>query len=261
MGTQGRNQQSTLRKFAWLGAFFVVASCAGAHAQPEAGPRQRKRQREGERSVQADGTRQRPRGFQPRSGTGGPEAQRPGGRPRFWNDLPEQERKQVERFMEEHFPRLYVEMQRMKDRDEVRYARRMTRIAPQMRKIMETVRTDPQRGTLMIRERLTEFEIQQTIADLRGAKDEEAKRQLREHLDSLVGKAFDCQNERRQLEVRDLEARLSELESRLSETEKMREALIRERVTKLLEQPSPPPDGESGDDRDLRPDEPEAGPE
>lgn len=182
----------------------------------------------------------------------------PASRPRPWNDAPEPERKQVERFMEEHFPRLYVEMQRLKNRDASRYARRMTRIAPQMRKIMETMRTDPQRGTLMIRERQIDFEIHQTIARFRGAKDDEAKRRIRGHVEGLCGKAFDCRNELRQLEIRELEARLSELQTRLSESEKMRAALIRERVSELLERPPPRPDGE---EREAHPEEPEAKPE
>jgi hypothetical protein len=163
--------------------------------------------------------------------------------------------------MEEHFPRMYVELQRLKDGDETRYVRRMTRIAPQMRQIMEAMRTDPQRGTLMVRERQLEFEIQQTIARFRSAKDDEAKRRIREHLDGLVGKAFDCRNERRQMEVRELEARLSELQTRLSESEKMRPALIRQRVEDMLEKPAPPPDGEEGDDREARPEEPESEPD
>jgi len=163
--------------------------------------------------------------------------------------------------MEEHFPRLYVEMQKLKDRDEVRYARRMTRIAPQMRQIMEAMRTDPQRGTLMVRERQIEFEIQQTIARYRSAKDEVGKRRIREQLEGLVGKAFDCRNERRQMEVRELEARLSELQTRLSESEKMRPALIRQRVEDMLEKRAPPPDGEEDDDREGRPEGPESEPE
>jgi hypothetical protein len=160
--------------------------------------------------------------------------------------------------MEDHFPRLYVEMQRLKDRDEDRYSQRMTRIAPQMRKIMETMRTDPQRGTLMIRERKIEFEIQQTIARFRGAKDDETRVRFREHLDELVSKSFDCRNERRQMEVRELEARLGELHNRLSESEKMRPELIRERVSELLKRRLPRPDGE---DREPHPEGPEAEPE
>jgi len=162
--------------------------------------------------------------------------------------------------MEEHFPRFYVEMQRLKDRDEIPYSRRMTRIAPQMRMIMETMRTDPQRGALMIHERQLESEIQQTIARFRNAKDDEAKRKIRAQLEETCGKAFDCRNERRRMEVRELEARLSELQSRLSESEKMRPALIRQRVSDLLERPAPRPDGEDGEDRETHPEEPESDP-
>ena len=247
------------RNTVWLGVFVAVLSCAAAYAQP--GPPSRSRLPEGVRPARAEEPTPPGRGFGPRGGPGGPEFGRPAGRPRPWSDLPEPERRQIERFMEEHFPRMYVEMQKLKDRDENRYVRRMTRIAPQMLKIMETMRTDPQRGTIMIRERQLEFEIQQTIARFRSAKDDEAKRRIREHLDGLVGKAFDCRNERRQMEVRELEARLNELQARLAESEKMRPALIRQRVADMLEKPAPKPEAEEDDDREARPEEPESVPD
>lgn len=246
-------------KSIWLGVFVAMLICTAAYAQP--GPRTRTRPAEGVRPAQAEQPTPPGRGFGPRGRPGGPEFGRPTDRPRPWSELSEPEHRQIERFMEEHFPRLYVEMQKLKDRDEVRYARRMTRIAPQMLQIMETMRTDPQRGTLMIRERQLEFEIQKTIARYRSAKDDEAKRRIREQLEGLVGKAFDDRNERRQMEVRELEARLSELQSRLSESQKMRPALIRQRVEDMLEKPAPPPDGEEGNDREAPPEEPVSEPE
>jgi len=253
-------------KPAFLGVFVAVLSCAAAYAQP--GPPSRPRPPEGIRPAQVEEPtppgRQSGARLESRTGygrPGGPEFGPPAGRPRPWSDLPEPERRQIERFMEEHFPRMYVELQRLKGRDESRYTRRMTRIAPQMRQIMEAMRTDPQRGTLMVRERQLEFEIQQTIARFRSVKNDEGKRRNREHLDDLVGKAFDCQNERRQMEVRELESRLSELRSRLSESEKMRPALIRQRVADMLEKPAPKPDAEKDDDREARPEEPESEPE
>jgi hypothetical protein len=50
------------------------------------------------------------------------------------------------------------------------------------------------------------------------------------------------------MEVRELEARLSELQSRLSESEKMRPALIRQRASELLERPAAQPGGEEDPD-------------
>jgi len=273
MGTQKKHPITMWSKSVRLGVFVAMSiwceigiSHQYAYAQP--GPRMRARPAEGVPPAQAEeptppgrqsGARLESRTSHGRPG--GPEFGRPAGRPRPWSDLPEPERRQIERFLEEHFPRMYVELQRLKDRDESRYTRRMTRIAPQMRQIMEAMRTDPQRGTLMVRERQLEFEIQQTIARFRSAKNDEGKRRNREHLDDLVGKAFDCQNERRQMEVRELESRLSELRSRLSESEKMRPALIRQRVTDMLDKPAPPPDAEDGGDREARPEEPQPEPD
>ena len=156
---------------------------------------------------------------------------------------------------------MYVELQGLKDRDEIRYVRRMTHIAPQMRQIMEVMRADPQRGALMIRERQLEFEIRQTVAQCRKAEDDSARRRIRQHLEELCGKVFDCRSERRQMDVRELEARLSELQSRLSKSEKMRPALIRQRASELLERPAPQPGGAEGPDGGVRPDGPESEPD
>lgn len=256
MKTKGNCHTTKPLKCALLGVFVAAWSCPSAYAQQ--GPAKRSRPPEGLPPAEVGGQRPPGRGLGPRGGPGETGLQGPLGRPKPWNETPEAERKQVERFMEEHFPRLYVEMQRLKDRDEDRYSKRMSRIAPQMRKIMETMRTDPQRGTLMIRERKVEFEIQQTIARFRGAKDDEARRQIREHLDELVSKSFDCRNERRQMEVRELEARLSELHNRLLESEKLRPELIRERVSELLKRRPPRIEGE---DREPLPEGPGAEPE
>ncbi len=161
------------------------------------------------------------------------------GGPRRWQLWPEAERKQVESFMEESFPRLYVELQRLHDAEPARYARRMTMIGPQMRKIMETLRSDPRLGAVMIRERQIEMEIRQTAARYRRATDEAAKKRLRVQVEELAGKAFDCRHERRELEIKELEARLTVLKDRLSQAESMRPGLIRQRVSKLLEHPPP----------------------
>ncbi len=246
-------------KFTLSGLLVAVLSCPAAYAQPA--PRTQTGPAVGERTAQGEQPTPPGRGFSPRGRPGGPEFGRPAGRSKPWGDLPEPDRRQIERFMEEHFPRMYVEMQRLKDRDENRYNRRMTRIVPQMRKIMEAMRTDPQRGTLMIRERQLEFEIQQTIARFRNAKNDEAKRRIREHLEDLVGKAFDCRKERRRMEVRELEARLSELQTRLSESEKMRPELIRRRAEDMLDKPALKSEVESDDDREISPEEPESDPE
>ncbi len=231
-----------------LCALVAMLSCTATYAQPKAG--ERSRPPEGRRAAQGDEPRSPRREFGPRNDAGDRRRQGPPGHPKSWNEIPEPQRRQVERFMEEHFPRLYLEMQQLKDRNEDRYARRMTRIGPEMRKIMETMRADPERGALMIRERQTEFQIVQTVARYRNAKDEDAKNRIREDLEGLVGEAFDRRNERRQMEVRELESRLNELRTRLSESEKTRHGLVRERVEELLERRVPLPDDEDSDDEE-----------
>ncbi len=183
-------------------------------------------------------------------GPGRPGMAGPEGRPKLWPQLPQAERRQIEKFIEENFPRLFVELQRLKDTNERRYVRRMTRLAPQMRRIMETLRRDPQLGALMIRERQVEMEIWQTIAAYHQTEDAAAKARLRKQLAELAAKAFDCRHQRRELEVRELEARLSMLQTRLSEADKARDALIERRVIELLERPPPAMIEEEPDEKD-----------
>mgnify|MGYP001565255485 CR=1 FL=1 len=189
---------------------------------------------------------------------GPPDANRaPGpfpGRPPLWTQLPEPERHQVEKFIEDNFPRMFIELQSLKEQSERRFIFRMTRIAPQMRRIMETVKVDPQRGALLIRERQVEGEIFQTMLQYRQSTDESVKRRLRTKVEELAGQMFDLRHERRAGEVRELETRLDLLKSRLTESQSMRTELIHRHVERILTRP-PPPFGE-----DEEPDAPPTAP-
>ena len=270
MTIQGNHQSWLRSKAVRIVATVGILSCTTSYAQPEPGMRPRPPElvRAGDdRADKPVPSEQRGKMMPPerlgppRFGQGRPGLPGPGGRPRPWGEVPEPERDQIQRFIEEHFPRMYVELQRLKSGDEPRYMRRMTHIAPPMRQIMEAMRTDPQRGALMIRERQLDFEIRQTVAQYHQAEDEAAKERIRAHLEEVCGKVFDCRSERRQMEVRELEARLTELQTRLSESEKMRPALIRQRASELLERPAPRPGGEEGRDGPPRPDGPEPEPD
>lgn len=174
---------------------------------------------------------------------GAPRRPRPGpmgGRPPLWSDLPEAERRQIENFIEENFPRMFVELHRLKEQNQRRFTFRMSRIAPQMRRIMETMKVDPQRGALMIRERQVEMEILQTVLRYRQATEEIAKRRLRTRLEELAGQIFDLRHDRRADEVRELETRLDLLKNRLSESQSMRSELIQRHVEQILNRPAPP---------------------
>ena len=152
-----------------------------------------------------------------------------------WDQIPEPEKHQIERFMEEHVPRVYMELQKLKERNEERYNRRMTHVAPEMRRIMEVMRADPQRGELLLRERKVQVEIRLTAMQYHRATDESTKQQLKARLVDLCTQAFDCQTQRREMEVKDLEAKLNELRSRVTESASMKNSLIQTRVNELIE--------------------------
>jgi chromosome segregation ATPase len=150
---------------------------------------------------------------------------------------------------------MFVELDRLQERNPQRFERRMSMIAPQVRRLMEVMRTDPQRAALMVRERKLELETRLTAGQYHRAATEAERQRLRARLEQLESEAFDVQNERRQLEIRDAEARLAELRGRVAETQAMRDELIRRRVDRLLERPPPLPEEDHGPD-DAAPSDP-----
>lgn len=162
------------------------------------------------------------------------------------------DQQEVERFIEEHFPRLFVELSRLKEQNERRYNFRMTRMAPQMKRIMETMKVDPQRAATMIRERQVEMDIFMTVMQYRAATDDATKQRLKSRLTELAGQAFDFRHQRREDEIRDLEARLELLKSRVGEAQGMRAELIQRHVQDLITRPPPPMDD---DDRPPPPED------
>ena len=55
--------------------------------------------------------------------------------------------------MEEHFPKMYLEMQALQERNPDGFDRRIGRIVYDIRKMMDLMETQPERGALMIQER------------------------------------------------------------------------------------------------------------
>ncbi len=184
---------------------------------------------------------------------------RPGGRfgaqgqpgePPPWRELPERRRKQVVRFIEEHFPSLWVELQDLREHRPDQFRRRIRRLFPDFSRLMEVMHKDPQKGALLIRERQLHLRIRHLADKFHEEKEPNIRKRVRKEMRKLCGEAFGCQLERRAIEVRALEARLGELKGRLAEQQLMRDEIISRRMRKLLEQKHPRP----GASRRSRPD-------
>lgn len=229
---------SARARAAWVSVFALALSTVAA-AQPE---------RSGRRDDRSGPGARRERLHPPDEDRDGPPLPdkldgRPGpfrGRPKPWSEWPAAERRQIEKFIEDNFPRIYVELHQLKEQNERRFDFRMTRMAPQMKRIMETLKVDPPRGTMMIRERQVEMDIFQTMLQYRQATDGATKDRLKSKLTELATQAFDFRHQRRQDEIRDLETRLDLLKSRLTDSQHMRSELIRRHVEEILQRPPPP---------------------
>lgn len=157
------------------------------------------------------------------------------GEPPPWRELPERRRKQVVRFIEEHFPTLWVELQDLRDHRPDQFRKRMRRLLPDFARLMEVMRKNPQKGALLIRERQLHLRIRHLADKFHEEKEPNIRKRVREEMRKLCGEAFGCKLERRAIEVRALEARLGELKGRLAEQELMRDEIISRHVRELLE--------------------------
>jgi len=153
----------------------------------------------------------------------------------LWNRLSQEERQHIEGFIEEHFPMMYEELRKIKIKHPERFERRLRKMAPEIRHLMELIEVDPQRARLVLQERRLDMRIRLAAHRYHTAGNEEERRELREYIHGLVQEAFNCRMERRELEIRDLEARLAELRDRLGMMEEMREARVEREMSELLE--------------------------
>jgi hypothetical protein len=187
-----------------------------------------------------------------------PPDERNDGPPFQWRQMPEPERQKLKHFIEEHFPRLALELDGLRERAPQRFERRMMRIGADMRRLMEMVERDPQRGLTMIRERQVAIQLRQLVTEYHDSSDDARRAELRGKIADAVSREFQVRMERRKAEVRQMETRLAELRGRLAETDSLREDLISRRVRELLEKPPPfpRPDRPKGPDDFDGPDDP-----
>ncbi len=156
--------------------------------------------------------------------------------PRGWlHRLPDEERQRLMHFIEEHFPMLYLDIERRQGGEPGDGPGRLRRAIPEMLRLMDMMETDPQRGTLMIQERRIAMEIRHVMRQYRSTREEENRARLRVRLRELCTQAFDVRHQRRELEIQELEIRLNELKQRHVQTDEMRDELIDQAVKDRLD--------------------------
>jgi len=186
-------------------------------------------------------------GSRPPRGNGDRRGEHPfGPPPPLWTRMSQEEQGQMQSFIQEHFPSMYLELERLKDRNPRRFEHRMNRLAPEIRSVMETMETQPERATLMIQSRRLDMQMRQLADRYHSTEEEQTRLRLRGRFRELCAQAFDCRHRRREMEIRELEARVTELIQRHEEAARMRDQLIDQTVRDRLDQrgpvaPEPPP--------------------
>ncbi len=165
-------------------------------------------------------------------------AGRRGGPPAgLWKRMSEDERGELLGFIEQHFPTMFEELERTQGRHIDRFERRMKRIAPDMRHLMEAMDTHPKRAVLMIRERRLDIRIQRLTSKYHATQDQTKRRELRGEIRALFRKAVECRHDRRGVEIRELEERIAELKRRHQARAKAREKIIERELQERLDRP------------------------
>lgn len=157
-----------------------------------------------------------------------------GGGRGYWARMSEAEKTEVLNFMEEHFPQMYLEMQRLREHSPERFNRRIRWIVHDIQEMMDLMEVQPERAALMIRERQLMFEMRRAARRYHRAEKTGEQEKARAEFRELCAQAFDCRHKRRELEIRELEARIAELKQRHAEAEKTREKLIDQEVEEHL---------------------------
>ena len=166
----------------------------------------------------------------------GPEARgwQEGPPPGLWSRMRKAERKRVMDFVKDRFPLIYDELGRLRARSPERFERRMRRMVPEMLRLMELLEVDPERARLAIKERVLDLKIRRQVQRLRKTRDEGERDEIEKGLRDLTEQAFENRLQRRELEIRDLQARIAELRDRLDEAREDREELIEMEIKNIL---------------------------
>jgi len=113
--------------------------------------------------------------------------------------------------------------------------------------LMELMQTHPERASLEAREFRLQAQIRRLAMQYGRSTNDAARKKIAEELRQRVGEVFDCQAEIRRLQIRELEARLSELRTRVKETRENRDQIIDRRVDTILNRAmSGPPESAPG---------------
>ncbi len=148
--------------------------------------------------------------------------------------LSEAEREKLQAFIEEHFPFMYEELRDFHNKNPERFERRLRKLAPEIYHLMELIEIDPQRARLIIQERRLDMRIRFMVHRYRLSHAPEDRKRLRKKVREFLENAFDIRLKRRELEIRDMEARIAELRDRLETLETLREVKIDRQLAELL---------------------------
>jgi hypothetical protein len=158
-------------------------------------------------------------------------------RQRGGKKISQQDKKKLRAFVKEHFPRMHEELQRLRDRNPQRAKTRMVHMAAGFLHLMKTMERDPEKGSLMIRERRLDMRLRNMGRQYRRVTENARRDKLETKIRSLCAEAFDLRQSLREMGTRELEARVAELRDRHREASSMRDQLIDRAVRDHLEGP------------------------
>lgn len=165
---------------------------------------------------------------------GATRARRVGPREDEWVRMDEVEKEEFEQFVEKSFLEVWAELRAYKaDRPRV-YKQWMIDLAPQLVPLMEEASRKPVRAVLSIKVVRVDFLIRRLVSEYLLEKDKDKHAKLEQRITEAVTARFDARQERRWLDMTNLEERLRRQKELHKEKNRNRERLIRREVNAIL---------------------------
>ncbi|MFQ5490291.1 MAG: hypothetical protein ACE5GE_06170 [Phycisphaerae bacterium] len=165
----------------------------------------------------------------------------------FFDRFSDEERAEVRRFLEAHFPDHLRAMRRMEQRGSKGLRGQFGQLMPRIFRLMEEYENDEEAGELGIEELKLEFKIRKRAHQYQSERSTQRRETLRGEISEFIAQRFDVHQKRARLQIERLELRLEDLKRRVAHRQESREQVVQQEVDAVLLPPGafgggPPPD-------------------
>ena len=138
-------------------------------------------------------------------------------------------------FLKQHEPEVYQDALILRDKDQKKYNDLIKEFIPEVRGLIEMQKRQPAYFELVVKDRRLAYRTIQMAKELRDAPlTPEARESRTKDLKDLVTRQFAVRQQKRQMELDELQRKLDDLKHQLDDREHNKDGLISQRITDLL---------------------------